>query len=52
MQELREALQESLAAFVNAARTCLERIPPELAADILDTRIVLTGGGALLRRLE
>jgi rod shape-determining protein MreB len=52
VQELREALQESLGAFVNSVRTCLERIPPELAADIVDTGIVLTGGGALLRGLE
>jgi rod shape-determining protein MreB and related proteins len=52
VQELREALQESLAALVNAVRTCLERIPPELAADIVDTGIVLTGGGALLSGLE
>ena len=37
---------------MNAVRTCLQRIPPELVADIVDTRIVLTGGGALLRRLE
>ena len=52
VQELREALQEPLAAFLNAVRICLERIPPELAADIVDTGIVLTGGGALLRGLE
>ena len=52
VQELREALHESLGAFVNAVRTCLEQVPPELAADIVDTGIVLTGGGALLRGLE
>jgi rod shape-determining protein MreB len=52
VQELREALQEPLGTFVNAVRTCLERIPPELAADMVDTGIVLTGGGALLRGLE
>jgi rod shape-determining protein MreB len=33
-------------------RLCLERIPPELAADVVDTGIVLTGGGALQRGLE
>ena len=33
-------------------RTCLERTPPELAADIVDKGIVLTGGGALLRGLD
>jgi len=52
VQELREALQEPLALFVNAVRMCLERIPPELAADVVDTGIVLTGGGALQRGLE
>jgi rod shape-determining protein MreB and related proteins len=52
VQELREALQEPLALFVNAVRLCLERIPPELAADVVDTGIVLTGGGALQRGLE
>jgi rod shape-determining protein MreB len=52
VQELREALHESLGGFVDAVRACLERVPPELAADIVDTGIVLTGGGALLRGLE
>ena len=52
VQELREALQEPLTVFVNAVRLCLEKIPPELAADVVDTGIVLTGGGALLRGLE
>jgi rod shape-determining protein MreB len=52
VQELREALHEPVTAFVNAVRTCLERTPPELAADIVDTGIVLTGGGALLEGLE
>jgi rod shape-determining protein MreB len=33
-------------------RTCLERTPPELAADIVDTGIVITGGGGLLRGLD
>jgi rod shape-determining protein MreB len=39
-------------AIVDAVRTCLERTPPELAADIVDKGIVLTGGGALLRGLD
>jgi rod shape-determining protein MreB len=51
VQELREALHESMAAFLEAVRSCLERIPPELAADVLDSGIVLTGGGALLTGL-
>lgn len=50
--ELREALQEATTAFLNAVRLCLERIPPELSADILDAGIVLTGGGALLTGLD
>ena len=51
LQELHEALHESTAAFLEAVRSCLERIPPELAADVLDAGIVLTGGGALLTGL-
>ena len=51
VQELREALQEPAAALLQAVRSCLERIPPELAADLVDTGIVLTGGGALLTGL-
>ena len=43
------ALREPVIAIVGAVRTCLERTPPELAADIVDKGIVLTGGGALLR---
>jgi rod shape-determining protein MreB len=52
VQELREALQEPAAAFLNTVRSCLERIPPELAADLVDAGIVLTGGGALLTGLD
>lgn len=51
IQELREALHEPTAIFLEAVRSCLERIPPELAADVLDAGIVLTGGGALLTGL-
>jgi rod shape-determining protein MreB len=50
--EIREALQEPVGAIVNALRECLERTPPELAADIVDRGIFLTGGGALLRGLD
>jgi len=38
--------------IVETVRTCLERTPPELAADIVETGVVLTGGGALLRGLD
>ncbi len=51
IQELREALHESMAPVLEAVRSCLEQIPPELAADVLDSGIVLTGGGALLTGL-
>jgi len=51
VQELSEALREPTMAFLNSVRSCLERIPPELSADILDAGIVLTGGGALLTGL-
>lgn len=38
--------------IVETVRTCLERTPPELAADIIEKGVVLTGGGALLRGLD
>ena len=50
--EVREALREPVAAIVAAVHTCLEQAPPELAADMVDTGITLTGGGALLRGLD
>ena len=50
--EIREALSEPVGAIVEAVRSVLERTPPELAADIVDRGIVLTGGGALLRNLD
>jgi rod shape-determining protein MreB len=50
--EIRAALREPIAAIVEAVRACLELTPPELAADIVDKGIVLTGGGALLPGLD
>jgi rod shape-determining protein MreB len=50
--EVREALAEPVNAIVEALRVSLERTPPELAADIVDRGIVLTGGGALLHGLD
>jgi rod shape-determining protein MreB len=50
--EVREALEEPVSAIVEAVRSVLERTPPELAADIVDRGIVLTGGGALLQNLD
>jgi rod shape-determining protein MreB len=51
-EEIREALREPVMTIVETVRTCLERTPPELAADIVDKGIVVTGGGALLRGLD
>lgn len=50
--EILEALQEPLTAIVQAVKRALEQSPPELAADIAETGIVLTGGGALLRGID
>jgi len=50
--EILEALTESVNAIVDGVKVCLERTPPELAADIVDKGIVLTGGGALLVGLD
>ena len=50
--EVLEALQESLYGIVSAVKTALERTPPELASDVADRGIVLTGGGALLRNID
>jgi rod shape-determining protein MreB and related proteins len=52
VHELREALHEPMTAFLDAVRACLERTPPELAADIVDAGIILTGGGAQLPGLD
>jgi len=49
--EIREALQEPIQAIVDALKHALEQTPPELAADIKDRGIVMTGGGAMLRGL-
>ncbi|MGI5897247.1 MAG: rod shape-determining protein [Oscillospiraceae bacterium] len=51
-EEVREALQEPLEKVVEAIKITLEKTPPELAADIIDDGIMLTGGGALLRGLD
>jgi len=50
--EIREAIGEPLQAIVTAARSVLEQTPPELASDVIDKGIVLTGGGALLRLMD
>lgn len=50
--EVREALGECLSQIVAAVKQALEQTPPELAADIVDRGIVMTGGGSLLRGLD
>ncbi|MDO9463666.1 MAG: rod shape-determining protein, partial [Deltaproteobacteria bacterium] len=50
--EVREAITEQVDAIVETVKVALEQTPPELAADIVDKGIVLTGGGALLRNLD
>ncbi|MCL6594477.1 MAG: rod shape-determining protein, partial [Alicyclobacillus sp.] len=50
--ELREALQEPIDQIVAATKSVLERTPPELAADIYDKGVILTGGGALVDGLD
>ncbi len=51
-QEVRECIQEPIQAIVEAVHRALEITPPELAADIVDRGIVMTGGGALIRGLD
>lgn len=51
-EEVREALSEPLNRIVRAVRLALEQAPPELAGDIADRGIMLTGGGALLRGID
>ncbi len=50
--EIRKALNESVETIIEAVKVSLERTPPELASDILDRGIVLTGGGGMLRNLD
>ena len=50
--EIREAINEPVSLIVDAIKDALENAPPELAGDIVDRGIVLTGGGALLRNLD
>ncbi|HJN91663.1 MAG TPA: rod shape-determining protein [Dehalococcoidia bacterium] len=50
--EVATALQEPLAAVVQTIKAVLEKTPPELAADVIDRGIVITGGGALLRNID
>ena len=50
--EIQKALSEPVQAIIEAIKVCLEKPPPELAADIMDRGIVMAGGGSLLRGLD
>ena len=50
--EVREALADCTISIIDAVRVALEKTPPELAADIIDRGIVLSGGGALIKNLD
>lgn len=50
--EVREAMQEPLQMIIAMVRSVLEQTPPELASDVMDKGIILTGGGALLRNID
>ncbi len=51
-EDIREGLEESVTAICDAVRGTLDHTPPELAADIMESGIMLAGGGALLRNLD
>ena len=51
-EEVRKAIEEPVNSIIDAIKNTLDRTPPELAADIMEKGIVLTGGGALLRGLD
>jgi rod shape-determining protein MreB len=51
-EEVREAISEQVEVIVELVHIALEQTPPELAADIVDRGIVMTGGGSLLKRLD
>ena len=51
-EEIREAIEEPVSAIVDAVKVTLDKTPPELAADIMEKGIVITGGGAMLHGLD
>lgn len=51
-EEVRKALEETISQLVHAAKSVLEKTPPELSADIIDRGIILTGGGAYLHGID
>ena len=51
-EEIRTAISEQIDAIIEAVKTVLEQIPPELSADIFERGIIITGGGALLKNID
>ena len=51
-EEIRQGMIATVNAIINAVKSTLDKTPPELASDLMDRGIVLTGGGALLRGLD
>ena len=51
-EQVREALKEPVYAIIESIKTTLEKTPPELAADIIEKGIIMTGGGSLLYGLD
>ncbi len=51
-REIHQALKETVQQIVDGIKACLEKTPPELAADIMDRGIIMAGGGSLLRGLD
>jgi len=51
-EEIREAMSQPVRQIIEATKNCLDRTPPELASDLIDTGIVLVGGGALIPGLD
>lgn len=51
-EEVTEAMSEPLGAIASVVKSVLEETPPELASDIIDRGMIMTGGGALLRKID
>ncbi|MGI6227754.1 MAG: rod shape-determining protein, partial [Peptococcales bacterium] len=51
-QEITKALEDPLGSIIEAIRSTLEKAPPEIAADIIETGMMLAGGGALLKNID
>ena len=51
-RQIAEAVAEPISQIVDAVKVALEQTPPELAADMVDKGVVLTGGGGLMRNLD